>query len=78
MAKGHKHAKHLKSEKAKVKLKNKTKQLPKNLNVTNTSFKAKQIVVQEQLKHHDNTEILSTRKLSIKVCKRLCIKTCLS
>ncbi|EFN78967.1 Testis-expressed sequence 10 protein-like protein [Harpegnathos saltator] len=66
MAKGHKHAKRLKSEKAKVKLKSKTNQLPKNLNVTNTSFKAKKIVIREQLKHHDQTEILSTRKLNIK------------
>ncbi|XP_014472474.1 PREDICTED: testis-expressed sequence 10 protein homolog isoform X2 [Dinoponera quadriceps] len=66
MAKGHKHLKRLKSEKSKVKLKSKTNQLPKNLNVTDTSFTAKKIVIQKQLKHHDDTEILSTRKLNIK------------
>lgn len=69
MAKRHKHIKCLKSEKAKVKLKSKTNRLPKNLNVTDTSFKAKKIVIREQLKHHDETEILSTRKLNVKVCK---------
>lgn len=69
MAKGHKRSKHLKSEKAKIKLKSKTNRLPKNLNATNTSFKARKIVIREQLKHHDETEILSTRKLNIKVYK---------
>ncbi|XP_076627278.1 testis-expressed protein 10 homolog [Colletes latitarsis] len=67
MAKGHKHMKHLKSEKAKVKLKaKKTKQLPKGLNVTNPTFKVKKIVIREQLKRHDDTEILSKRKLNVK------------
>lgn len=68
MAKGHKHLKRLKSEKAKVKLKaKKTKHLPKGLNVTDPSFKVKKIVIREQLKQHDETDILSKRKLNIKV-----------
>ncbi|XP_043599134.1 testis-expressed protein 10 homolog [Bombus pyrosoma] len=67
MAKGHKHLKRLKSEKAKVKLKaKKTKHLPKGLNVTDPSFKVKKIVIREQLKQHDETDILSKRKLNIK------------
>ncbi|XP_017797787.1 PREDICTED: testis-expressed sequence 10 protein homolog [Habropoda laboriosa] len=67
MAKGNKHLKHLKSEKAKVKLKaKKTKHLPKGLNVTNPTFKIKKIVIREQLKQHDETEILSKRKLNVK------------
>ncbi|XP_078034143.1 testis-expressed protein 10 homolog [Augochlora pura] len=67
MAKGHKHLKHLKSEKAKVKLKaKKTKELPKGLNVTDATFKVKKIVIREQLKQRDDTEILSRRKLNVK------------
>ncbi|XP_031848527.1 testis-expressed protein 10 homolog [Nomia melanderi] len=67
MGKGHKHLKHLKSEKAKVKLKaKKTKQLPKGLNVTHPTFKVKKIVIREQLKQHDDSEILSKRKLNVK------------
>lgn len=67
MGKRHKHAKQLKSEKAKVKLKaKKTKHLPKGLNVTDPSFKVKKIVIREQLKEHDNSEILSKRKLNVK------------
>lgn len=67
MAKGHKHIKHLKSEKAKVKLKaKKVKQLPKGLNVTDTTFKVKKIVIREQFKEHDEAEILSKRKLNVK------------
>ncbi|XP_017884775.1 testis-expressed protein 10 [Ceratina calcarata] len=67
MGKGHKHLKRLKSEKAKVKLKTKKeKHLPKGLNVTDTSFKVKKIIIREQLKQHDDTEILSKRKLNIK------------
>ncbi|XP_018404281.1 PREDICTED: testis-expressed sequence 10 protein homolog isoform X2 [Cyphomyrmex costatus] len=66
MSKNHKRLKRLKSEKAKVKLKGKTvHQLPKGLNITNTSFKVKQILIREQLKQRDETEILSTRKLNI-------------
>lgn len=66
MAKGRQ--KFMKEEKAKVKLKaKKGKQLPKGLNVTDTSFKVKQIVIREQLKQHDETEILSRRKLNVKV-----------
>lgn len=72
MAKGHKHLKRLKSEKAKIKLKaKKTKHLPKGLNVTDPTFKVKKIVIREQLKQHDETDILSKRKLNIKVL--LCI-----
>ncbi|CAK9801943.1 Testis-expressed protein 10 homolog [Anthophora plagiata] len=67
MAKGNKHLKHLKSEKAKVKLKaKKTKHLPKGLNVTNPTFKVKKIVIREQLKQPDKTEILSKRNLNVK------------
>ncbi|XP_033335856.2 testis-expressed protein 10 homolog [Megalopta genalis] len=67
MGKGHRHLKHLKSEKAKVKLKaKKTKQLPKGLNVTDTTFKVKKIIIREQLKQRDDTEILSKRKLNVK------------
>ncbi|CAK1585263.1 unnamed protein product [Parnassius mnemosyne] len=57
--------KFLKSEKAKTKLKGK-KDLPKGTNVTKTNFKVKKIVLKEQLKKHDNTEVLSSRKLNIK------------
>ncbi|KAL6418477.1 hypothetical protein ACFW04_012061 [Cataglyphis niger] len=68
MAKNHKRLKRLKSERAKVKLKAKKSihQLPKGLNVTDTSFKIKKILIREQLQHRDETEILSTRKLNIK------------
>lgn len=74
MTKNHKHSKRLKSEKAKIKLKTKKSinQLPKGLNITDTSFKVKKILIREQLQHRDETEILSTRKLNIKVCKRMC------
>ncbi|XP_047352512.1 testis-expressed protein 10 homolog isoform X1 [Vespa velutina] len=67
MAKGHKHLKHLKSEKAKVKLKaKKSKLLPKGLNVTDTSIKVKKIMIREQFRQYNETEILSKRKLNIK------------
>lgn len=71
MGRTSKHVKQLKSEKAKVKLKTskKAKLLPKGLNVTNTSFKTKKIVIQEQLKQQDSSEILSRRKLNVKVIK---------
>lgn len=71
MAKNHRRLKRLKSERAKVKLKAKKSihQLPKGLNVTDTSFKIKKILIREQLQHRDETEILSTRKLNIKVRK---------
>lgn len=69
MGKNHRHQKQLKSEKAKVKLKTKgTKQpLPKGLNITDASFKVKKIVIREQLKQQDATQILSRRKLNVKV-----------
>ncbi|XP_011496792.1 PREDICTED: testis-expressed sequence 10 protein homolog [Ceratosolen solmsi marchali] len=67
MGKNHKHQKQLKSEKAKVKLKTKgSKQLPKGLNITDTNFKVKKIVIREQLKQQDATQILSRRKLNVK------------
>lgn len=66
MGKGHRHTKKLKSEKAKVKLKG-SKLLPKGTNITDTSFKIKQIVVREQLKAANEAEPLSKRKLNIKV-----------
>ncbi|XP_012230863.1 testis-expressed protein 10 homolog [Linepithema humile] len=67
MAKG-KLSNRLKKEKAKVKLKAKksTNQLPKGLNITNTSFKVKKILIREQLQQRDETEIISTHKLNIK------------
>ncbi|XP_018053020.1 PREDICTED: testis-expressed sequence 10 protein homolog [Atta colombica] len=66
MSKNHKRLKRLKSEKAKVKLKAKTvHQLTKGLNATDTSFKVKKILIREQLKQRDETEVLSTRKLNI-------------
>ncbi|XP_076680587.1 testis-expressed protein 10 homolog [Andrena cerasifolii] len=67
MGKGNRHMKNVKAEKAKVKLKaKKAKPLPKGLNVTNPTFKVKKIVIREQLKHRDETEILSKRKLNVK------------
>ncbi|XP_072748288.1 testis-expressed protein 10 [Anoplolepis gracilipes] len=68
MAKNHRRLKRLKSEKAKTKLKTKKSinQLPKGLNITDTSFKIKKILIREQLQHRDETEILSTYKLNIK------------
>ncbi|XP_011865398.1 PREDICTED: testis-expressed sequence 10 protein homolog [Vollenhovia emeryi] len=67
MSKNHKRSKRLKSEKSKVKLKAKksTNQLPKGLNITDTSFKVKKILIREQLKQRNETELLSTRKLNI-------------
>lgn len=67
MGKRHRHQKDLKSEKAKVKLKTKTKQLPKGLNVTDTSFKVKKILIRDQLKKQNETDIVSRRNLNIKV-----------
>lgn len=68
MGKNHRHQKQLKSEKAKVKLKTKGSQLlPKGLNITDASFKVKKIVIREQLKHQDETQILSKRKLNVTV-----------
>lgn len=69
MGKNHKHKKFLKSEKAKVKLRlkgQKTKFLPKGGNVTDTTFKIKPIVLQEQLKSKSESEPLSKRKLNVK------------
>ncbi|XP_026279825.1 testis-expressed protein 10 [Frankliniella occidentalis] len=56
-----------KAEKAKVKLKgHATKFLPKGKNVTNTTFKVRKIVLQEQLKTPDGSQPLSRRKLNVK------------
>lgn len=60
----------LKTEKAKIKLKvksEKTKFLPKGLNETKTDFKIKPIILPEQLKQKDTQELLSKRKLNVKV-----------
>ncbi|XP_039307223.1 testis-expressed protein 10 homolog [Solenopsis invicta] len=67
MSKNHKRSKHLKSEKSKVKLKTKKSidRPAKGLNATDTSFKVKKILIREQLKQRDETEIVSTRKLNI-------------
>lgn len=66
MGKNHRHKKHLKSEKAKIKLKTaKTKFLPKGQNVTDLSFKIKPIVLPEQLKSKGD-EVVSSRKLNLK------------
>lgn len=68
MGKNHRHKKQLKSEKAKTKLKTtKTKFLPKGLNVTDTSFKVKSIILPQQLKSNEETVPLSKRKLNVPV-----------
>lgn len=69
-----KHKKLLRSEKAKVKLrtkKDKDKLLPKGLNITNVTFKSKKINIQEQLKGADESQILSRRKLDVKVKQQI-------
>lgn len=58
-----KHKKFLKSEKAKVKLKD--RKLPKGLNVTKTEFKVRKIVLREQL--HETVLEEGKRKQSVKV-----------
>ncbi|XP_041980183.1 testis-expressed protein 10 [Aricia agestis] len=59
--------KFLKAEKSKTKLKGKKdKELPKGTNVTKTNFKVKKIIIREQLKKHESTDVLSTRKLNVK------------
>ncbi|XP_044261573.1 testis-expressed protein 10 homolog [Tribolium madens] len=65
MGKNHRHAKKLKSEKSKVKIKTKTKFLPKGQNVTNTAFKIRSIVLQEQLKKRQVEGLLSKKKANI-------------
>lgn len=60
------HKKFVKKEKNKVKLKG-SKLLPKGLNRTDTNFKVKKIVIREQLKEHEQSELLSKKKLNIKV-----------
>lgn len=74
MGKNNRHQKNLKSERGKVKLKaKKAKVLPKGLNITDTTFKVKKILIREQLKQHEETEILSRRKLNVKVMNLLII-----
>lgn len=71
-----KHKKFLKSEKSKVKLKDKDKKLPKGLNVTKTDFKVKKIVIKEQIRNTFNADGTVIRKENIKVilgCKKLCV-----
>lgn len=68
MGKNNRHKKNIKSEKSKVKLKQtKAKLLPKGQNITDTTFKVKKIIIKEQLKEHEQSEILSRRKLNVKV-----------
>lgn len=62
-----KHKKFLKSEKSKVKLKDKDKKLPKGLNVTKTDFKVKKIVIKEQIRNTFNADGTVIRKENIKV-----------
>ncbi|XP_053598760.1 testis-expressed protein 10 homolog [Microplitis demolitor] len=67
MGKNNRHKKNIKSEKSKVKLKQtKAKLLPKGQNITDTTFKVKKIIIKEQLKEHEQSEILSRRKLNVK------------
>ncbi|KAJ6637077.1 Testis-expressed protein 10 like [Pseudolycoriella hygida] len=61
-----KHQKFLKSEKSKVKLKDKDKKLPKGLNVTKTDFKVKKIVINEQIRNAFNADGTVIRKENIK------------
>lgn len=57
-----------KAEKAKVKLKSHaTKFLPKGKNITDTTFKVRKIIIQEQLKTLDGSQPLTKKKLNIKV-----------
>lgn len=66
-----KHKKFLKSEKSKVKLKD--KKLPKGLNVTKTDFKVKKIVIKEQIRNTFNADGTVIRKENIKVNE--CVKS---
>ncbi|KAG4067129.1 hypothetical protein HA402_000120 [Bradysia odoriphaga] len=61
-----KHKNFLKSEKSKVKLKDKDKKLPKGLNVTKTDFKVKKIVIKEQIRNTFNADGTVIRKENIK------------
>lgn len=69
MGKNHKHKKVLKSEKAKVKLKG--KKLAKETNVTDTNFKIKKIVLNKQLKINDEDDLLTKKKLNLKVSTQI-------
>lgn len=59
------HKKKLRAEKAKVKLKGSI--LPKGLNVTKTDFKVKKIVIREQLREVQESDLLSSKNLNVKV-----------
>lgn len=65
MGKKNRSKKFLREEKSKVKLKKKL--LPKGQNITDVSFKTKKIVIREQLKSKESGELLSHRKLNVKV-----------
>lgn len=70
MGKHNKHKRKLKQEKSKIKLRvknEKTKFLPKGLNVTDTTFKIKPINLPQQLQAKTNQEPLSKRNLNTKV-----------
>uniref|UniRef100_A0A1B6D5G6 Pre-rRNA-processing protein Ipi1 N-terminal domain-containing protein n=1 Tax=Clastoptera arizonana TaxID=38151 RepID=A0A1B6D5G6_9HEMI len=60
---GYKHFK--KAENSKVKLKGTKKVLPKGLNVTDTNFKIKKIILQDPLKKYVEGEILSKKHLNL-------------
>ncbi|XP_014259830.1 uncharacterized protein LOC106672707 [Cimex lectularius] len=66
---GKSYKKKLRQERAKVKLK-KSKEaktiLPKGQNLTDTNFKVKKIVIKDQIKIHDSSELLFRNKLSVK------------
>lgn len=68
MGRNKRHKKQVRSERAKVKLKDhKTKFLPKGQNVTDASFKIKPIILPEQLKTYDSGVILKKRLVPIKI-----------
>lgn len=77
MTKSTKHKKEFRKEKNKIKLKlsskakvikSKTQFLPKGLNVTNTSFKTKKIVLSENLRPDETSGLpLTGRKQTFKV-----------
>lgn len=93
MTKSAKHKKEFRKEKNKIKLKltaraarprvgkakktGKTQFLPKGLNVTDTSFKTKKIVLPENLKPDENSGVpLTSRKQTFKVKPLMCNLFC--
>lgn len=70
MGKNNKHIKHLKSERAKLKLRvGKNKTFPNKQNIIDASFKVSKIKLREQLKQQLD-EIVSKRNLNVKVCNQ--------